>query len=62
MFENWQPFWDVLILISSSGILTLWLYLKERLTVVFMGDHGPNMDKFKHCINMVLNEADSVRR
>lgn len=31
MFENWQPFWDVLILVSTSGILTVWLYLKGEL-------------------------------
>jgi hypothetical protein len=32
MFENWQPFWDVLILLSASGILTAWLYIKGELT------------------------------
>ena len=31
MFENWQPFWDVLILVSTFGILTLWLYIKGEL-------------------------------
>lgn len=31
MFENWQPFWDVLMLLASSGILTTWLYLKGEL-------------------------------
>ena len=31
MFENWQPFWDVLILVSTSGILTTWLYVKGEL-------------------------------
>ncbi len=31
MFENWQPFWDVLILVSTSGILTSWLYVKGWL-------------------------------
>ena len=31
MFENWQPFWDVLILVSTSGILTTWLYIKGEL-------------------------------
>lgn len=31
MFENWQPFWDVLILLSASGILTTWLYVKGEL-------------------------------
>ena len=31
MFENWQPWWDVLLLLSTSGILTFWLYLKGEL-------------------------------
>ena len=31
MFENWQPFWDVLILVSTFGILTTWLYVKGEL-------------------------------
>jgi hypothetical protein len=31
MFESWQPFWDVLILLSASGILTVWLYIKGEL-------------------------------
>jgi len=31
MFENWQPFWDVLILLAASGILTTWLYIKGEL-------------------------------
>jgi hypothetical protein len=28
MFESWQPFWDVLLLLAASGIITLWLYIK----------------------------------
>jgi hypothetical protein len=28
MYENWQPFWDVLLLLAASGIITLWLYIK----------------------------------
>jgi hypothetical protein len=28
MFENWQPWWDVLLLLSTFGILTAWLYIK----------------------------------
>jgi len=31
MFENWQPFWDVLLLLAASGILTTWLYIKGEL-------------------------------
>ena len=28
MFENWQPWWDVLLLLMSGGIFTVWLYIK----------------------------------
>ena len=31
MFESWQPFWDVLLLLAASGIITLWLYIKGEL-------------------------------
>jgi hypothetical protein len=28
MFEQWQPWWDVVFLLSTGGLLTLWLYIK----------------------------------
>ena len=28
MFEQWQPFWDVVLLLTSSGIIVTWLYIK----------------------------------
>lgn len=31
MFENWQPWWDALLLLASCGIITLWLYVKGEL-------------------------------
>jgi hypothetical protein len=28
MFEQWQPLWDVVLLLTASGIIVTWLYIK----------------------------------
>jgi len=31
MFEQWQPFWDILLLLGACGILTpLFIYIDRR--------------------------------